>query len=757
MAEKKSGFKQIFIILLPYATILLVVFILLFIEFRNLDKITEEVENSFSQRALLVAGTLAAVLVENFEEYREIIETEDITLPRYLHFNDIFSRVSENMNLLHTYTLYFSSEKLAQILVIDCATVSDTSFRPPGTVIEEINHFILNALLLGYPASSGIIESEKYGKIVVGLYPIISDIDEEYLGFVRVDLDADSLTKSIGLYRSNYLMNSAVTLSLAVLLGIVLIILGNYRRKRDHKLIESKISDQRQVQEQHTRTAFRKGMDTFEEIVQASGITGLLILDENGKVLRINRMAEELFDVTSLDATDDLFSSFTCFSEDQRKIINTAIINGNKSTLEWKIIHCTGVEKEIRLSLDPLKIADGFREHLVVASDLTESEQSKREKKIEYKPNIYNASQFIFEKIIRGLIHDLNNSLAGIIGAASLGDSRSSTGEEDKLKYHSIIEAAEEASTIADELLSIADSTQHKIKPLDLGSEIDEIAESLRSFIPENIFLDLSIKADIPPILAEKSLLWQILYTLVLNSCKNFHGSGNISISIENIPDPALDIRFSNECKKLHDLPCVCLIIKNSYSRMKEIGVNGGEYTPIDIDEIGTVSEIVKNLQGCISTAKGWRGSEIRILLPSCDIGKEISEVDESSSGLRGNGIPVLVAEEGELLRQTTKEILERYGFRTAVVGSIDEILAVLEHEKFSVLILDLHIAGSSSMEIGVLCRERWPELALLFISGYDCPDEVQNLKAEGNIGFLKKPYFPKQLITEILKLIGKL
>ena len=156
-------------------------------------------------------------------------------------------------------------------------------------------------------------------------------------------------------------------------------------------------------------------------------------------------------------------------------------------------------------------------------------------------------------------------------------------------------------------------------------------------------------------------------------------------------------------------------------------------------------------MKGVLVFTTEQRWTEIRMLLPAAQ------RVEDADPALAARGdISILVAEGERIVRETTARILQHFGFRTVEAASGEEALAVLDHESFDVLLLDLGTFSTPSLDIALICTERWPSMAILFTSAFEMPVDVSSfLRARSATGLLRKPYSPESVSNEIMRLVG--
>ena len=103
----------------------------------------------------------------------------------------------------------------------------------------------------------------------------------------------------------------------------------------------------------------------------------------------------------------------------------------------------------------------------------------------------------------------------------------------------------------------------------------------------------------------------------------------------------------------------------------------------------------------------------------------------------------LLLVEDQEDLRDTSLLLLELLDCQAQGVRDAEAAEALLERERFDVLMTDISLPGRSGIELAKRVAERQPRLKVVFCSGYGAP---QDLPAGVRSWTLPKPYGLPQL-----------
>jgi PAS domain S-box-containing protein len=117
-----------------------------------------------------------------------------------------------------------------------------------------------------------------------------------------------------------------------------------------------------------------------------------------------------------------------------------------------------------------------------------------------------------------GIAHDFNNLLTVIKGYTDICLMR--TDKDDKLyKYISaILTASEKAESLTKQILTFSKSQKHHPKVMDVNRLLQELEQIIHRLAGKEITVEMNLKKDLPPILADPAQIEQIIINMVVNS-----------------------------------------------------------------------------------------------------------------------------------------------------------------------------------------------------------------------------------------------
>ena len=115
----------------------------------------------------------------------------------------------------------------------------------------------------------------------------------------------------------------------------------------------------------------------------------------------------------------------------------------------------------------------------------------------------------------------------------------------------------------------------------------------------------------------------------------------------------------------------------------------------------------------------------------------------------------VLVVDDEEAVRRIAGATLSRAGHEPVLAADAEEALGLLAGQPIDLMITDLEMPGMNGLELAQRARATYPDLGVLFISGY--PDRVLSTASEAveAIDLLEKPFSPINLLERVARALA--
>ena len=129
----------------------------------------------------------------------------------------------------------------------------------------------------------------------------------------------------------------------------------------------------------------------------------------------------------------------------------------------------------------------------------------------------------------------------------------------------------------------------------------------------------------------------------------------------------------------------------------------------------------------------------------------------------RGQGETILLVDDEPLVRELSRDMLERQGYRVMVASDAGEAerlgnehISAAGGRVFDLLIADTSMPSMSGMELARRLRATHPGLKVLFICGYADPPVEHDEPASPGTAFLQKPFSADSLGRKIRQMLGR-
>ena len=110
----------------------------------------------------------------------------------------------------------------------------------------------------------------------------------------------------------------------------------------------------------------------------------------------------------------------------------------------------------------------------------------------------------------------------------------------------------------------------------------------------------------------------------------------------------------------------------------------------------------------------------------------------------------ILIVDDDESVRRTTRLLIESYGFRAEVFESAEEFLKSGELNGASCLIVDVQMPGMDGLQLQTRLAAIGRSIPIIFITAYDSKESRRRAMQAGAVAFLGKPFSDEQLLQTI-------
>jgi CheY-like chemotaxis protein len=148
-------------------------------------------------------------------------------------------------------------------------------------------------------------------------------------------------------------------------------------------------------------------------------------------------------------------------------------------------------------------------------------------------------------------------------------------------------------------------------------------------------------------------------------------------------------------------------------------------------------------------------GTTFKVYMPVVKGSPEAVAAPTPAPGARVDEV-VLVAEDEPMVRNIMARTLRECGYAVLEAGHGGEALEMVEaHQgRISLIVADLVMPDMGGREMAAQLAERWPDVPVLFTSGYTGLDVVRRGLMEEGQQFVQKPLAPEELARKVREMV---
>ena len=361
-------------------------------------------------------------------------------------------------------------------------------------------------------------------------------------------------------------------------------------------------------------------------------------------------------------------------------------------------------------------------------------------------------------KLTGGVAHDFNNLLQVIGGNLQLlaKDVTGSSGKAEQRVRNALAGVARGAK-LASQLLAFGRRQPLAPKVVNLGRFVRGLDDMLRRALGDGIEIETVISGGLWNTLVDPFQVENALLNLAINARDAMKGHGKLTIEAGNA---ALDDAYATRHADVDAGQYVMMAVSDTGSGISpEIMEHVFEpFFTTKAEGQGTglglsmVYGFVKQSAGHIKIySEPGQGTTVRIYLPRVRQEEDLA-IEIDTGPISGGSETILAVEDDEEVRATVVEMLSDLGYRVLKAKDAQSALAIIESGvPVELLFTDVVMPGPlRSPELARKARERLPNVAVLFTSGYTDNAIVHGGRLDEGIELLSKPYTREALARKV-------
>lgn len=362
-------------------------------------------------------------------------------------------------------------------------------------------------------------------------------------------------------------------------------------------------------------------------------------------------------------------------------------------------------------------------------------------------------------RLAGGVAHDFNNLLSIVLTSTELAQRAVAPDSSAGAKLVDIKEAAHRGAALTRQLLAFAGHQAAEPQPVDINAATRNLSRLLERLIGDDIALPIRLSDESWHVKIDPGQLEQVIINLAVNARDAMPSGGVISIETVNViletsrhglpPGDYVRMTVRDTGMGFDDAVKERLFDPFFTTKEKSKGTGLG---------LATCYGIVAAAHGVIvaESAPG-KGAEFTVWLPrTLEPLAKPEPIPKPATQTRPELRRILVVEDERRLRPVIVMALEEEGYEVLAAGDANEALALVSDGKLiDALVTDVVMPGVSGRELAKVLGTKFPDLRVLFTSGYD-DDQIQRSGGlAADAAFLQKPYSLSTLVDRVAQLLS--
>jgi two-component system, cell cycle sensor histidine kinase and response regulator CckA len=138
---------------------------------------------------------------------------------------------------------------------------------------------------------------------------------------------------------------------------------------------------------------------------------------------------------------------------------------------------------------------------------------------------------------------------------------------------------------------------------------------------------------------------------------------------------------------------------------------------------------------------------------------RALSEGPRPGEAQPQNRATILVVDDEEMVRRLAARMLVTFGYRVLEARSGQEAVRLLRRgaHRIDGVLTDVAMPGIGGRELGETIARCWPQIRVLYMSGFAAKQMVNNGALDPSVPFIQKPFTSEQLGRRMRELLAQL
>jgi CheY-like chemotaxis protein len=324
--------------------------------------------------------------------------------------------------------------------------------------------------------------------------------------------------------------------------------------------------------------------------------------------------------------------------------------------------------------------------------------------------------------------------------------------------------AAKRAAGLTQQLLIFSRKQTVQAVVLDLNEVVESMDKMLRRLIDENVEMTVVYGKQTGQVKADSGYVWQVLMNLVVNARDAMPNGGKLAIQTSAV---TLDKAYAQAHPGTTPGDYVLLSVSDTGIGMaEEVKAHlfeaffttkpAGKGTGLGLV---TCQTIVRQSGGHIDVSSELgQGTTFQVYFPRVEQPLPVAASSVHKTGpLRRGTETLLVVEDEPSVRHLAQGVLKAQGYDVLTAPNGQDALRVAREHKgqpIALVITDVIMPRMGGKVMAEWLKIAYPDLKVLFTSGYTEDTIAHHGVLDGGVEFLPKPYTPATLTRKVRKLL---
>jgi PAS domain S-box-containing protein len=367
-------------------------------------------------------------------------------------------------------------------------------------------------------------------------------------------------------------------------------------------------------------------------------------------------------------------------------------------------------------------------------------------------------------RLAGGVAHDFNNLLTVITGYSEILLGRLAKEDSSQPMVVEIQRAAERAAGLTRQLLAFSRKQILAPVDLDLNVVVADMEEMIRRLIGEDIALVTLREPLLGRVTADRGQIEQVLMNLAVNARDAMPRGGELTIETRNV---VLECGQTSTNGDLPAGPYILVAVRDTGCGMDEemrLRLFEPFFTTKEIGKgtglgLATAYGIITQSRGHIDVESApGRGTTFMIYLPRTAAPLALPPAEVSVNGIPHGTETVLLVEDEDAVRHLSRQLLEMVGYQVLEARNGLEALSVCEQNGGTIhlMVTDVVMPHMSGRQLADRLAPRYPDLRVLYLSGYTDEAISHHGVLDREVDFLSKPFSLDALARKVREVLDR-